>query len=885
MYNLKTMIPWHLLTTMFVVIDKYGIITVANKKACEIFEYPENEIIGKNIFENLLSFPINKMKLQLRENILSKKTNTSQQYTISVLTKRGEKKLIKWEVTPINDYNNNTTVYLFSGEQILSSEINKRNTAEKNLEVTKENLRLKNIALIKENKKLIKAKQKAIDNENKYKQLTDATFEGVAIHINGIALDVNISFSEIFGYSRKELIGQNIIKLCIIKKHHNIIAQNITKNIVTPYEVNGIKKDGTIFPIEIEAKSIKRKADKRILRVAAVRDITKRKNDEKAIREGQKQYQQLFYSMSNAACIVELVIDNTGQAYDYRYLYANPLFLKYLNKEPQEFINKTGNDINASDIPLWINLCKRLESDKKPFSFEYYYKQKHHWYYVKTYYISKNKFGATFYDINGIKEAKQELQDKNDELFNIKENLLLKNRTLTVAKEIIEKNERTYRNLIDNLFDGYYRTDSTGRLVFVSPSVIKMLGYSASELLGNPMELFYTHLKSQELFIERIKNEKIVKGLIFEAITKNRGNIYVKTNSQIVYNSNDEFDGIEGIFSDVTKQLEIEEKFKNSEDKINLLLKYSNNLAVMINPKGIIITCNDDFARAMHKKREELIGNLFFQFLPNEILKKNMKLDRFLKRRIIRRYEREFDNKYYDITINPILDSSNKVKMVALFARDITNIVKTQKEVLRTTIQAEERERLRIAEELHDGVSPMLSALKLYIQSLPKFKKKEVVEELYEKLNSTINETINCLSEISNNLSPHVLQDYGLSAAINNYIERLINVKGIRFKIEINLNGRVNPIIETTIYRIIIELINNTMKHSKANLIYIKVEKKDTIIFKYTDNGIGFDYVEKLKNPKGMGLRNIVSRVKSQHGTIDFISNNGLSVNIRIPLI
>ncbi len=126
------------------------------------------------------------------------------------------------------------------------------------------------------------AAQALKDSEERFKQLSNLTFEGVLIHDKGLAIDLNLSFARIFGYEREELLGKNVIDLIVPKKYHEIIFENIAKDYAQPYEVLGTKKEGQIFPIEIESKRIKIDNNKTV-RVTAIRDITERKKTQRQL--------------------------------------------------------------------------------------------------------------------------------------------------------------------------------------------------------------------------------------------------------------------------------------------------------------------------------------------------------------------------------------------------------------------------------------------------------------------------------------------------------------------------------------------------------------------------------------------------------------------------
>ncbi|MEI7463123.1 MAG: ATP-binding protein [Candidatus Taylorbacteria bacterium] len=119
------------------------------------------------------------------------------------------------------------------------------------------------------------------ESEDRFKKLSNLTFEGILIHNKGVAIDANESFIKMVGYGRDELIGKDVIKLLVSQDDQEKIKTNLTDERPDPYEVILRKKNGTIFPVEIEAKEIKYKNEN--FRVAAIRDISERKQSEKEL--------------------------------------------------------------------------------------------------------------------------------------------------------------------------------------------------------------------------------------------------------------------------------------------------------------------------------------------------------------------------------------------------------------------------------------------------------------------------------------------------------------------------------------------------------------------------------------------------------------------------
>ena len=109
----------------------------------------------------------------------------------------------------------------------------------------------------------------------------------------------------------------------------------------------------------------------------------------------------------------------------------------------------------------------------------------------------------------------------------------------------------------------------------------------------------------------------------------------------------------------------------------------------------------------------------------------------------------------------------------------------------------------------------------------------------------------------------------------------------MQFSFQCLIENRLRSEIEITIYRIVIELINNSLKHSSAKTVRLSVnESGNEVVIVYTDDGVGFDFDKAIKMISGMGLFNIQQRVKSFNGEIDFARSmpTGITYNIRIPL-
>ncbi|MGE4586110.1 MAG: sensor histidine kinase [Mangrovibacterium sp.] len=213
----------------------------------------------------------------------------------------------------------------------------------------------------------------------------------------------------------------------------------------------------------------------------------------------------------------------------------------------------------------------------------------------------------------------------------------------------------------------------------------------------------------------------------------------------------------------------------------------------------------------------------------------------------------------------------------------------SEKRLLKAIIQTEEKERKRFAKDLHDGLGPLLSTVKMSVSSLAQLEHDPASREIVQNTEMIINESIKSLKEISNNLSPHVLNNFGLQRALRNFINKINTARIIRIHLDSNLeNERFNSDMEVVLYRVLCELINNTIKHAKAKNIRICLVKKGkNITIVYTDDGRGMSKertAERSSSVRGMGLSNIFSRINSMKGEISIDSEPGKGMHVTIKV-
>ncbi len=220
----------------------------------------------------------------------------------------------------------------------------------------------------------------------------------------------------------------------------------------------------------------------------------------------------------------------------------------------------------------------------------------------------------------------------------------------------------------------------------------------------------------------------------------------------------------------------------------------------------------------------------------------------------------------------------------------INSEIALQKDIRsKAIIEAEEKERIRIAKDLHDGVGQLLSAAKLNLSNLENSLQSLSTDQdiAFKNALSLVDDSVKEVRVVSHNMMPNTLLKQGLASAVREFITKIQNTPNLKVNLEmVGLNHRLEQEKESVLYRVIQELVSNIIKHAKASQLTLQIIKHDKeLSIVMEDNGIGFD-VSKINMFDGIGLKNIISRVEFINGNIHFDSTQGkgTTVTIEVPL-
>jgi len=801
---------------------KGGIIVEANESMVKLSGYEKEELIGKNIS---FLFEIDELdKKPLRYDLINKGDTVIRERNI--LRKDG--KIIHIEM--------NTKIIDDGRMQALLRDISKRKEAE--------------IAL------------KA--SEEKYKSIFQNSPFGILHYdTNAIITDCNAQFIKIIGSSRNKIIGFNMFTDIKNPKMSHVIKESLLsgKGYYEDWYSSVTAKKNTY--IRALFTNIIDSNNKVISGIGLVEDITEKKKDQEKIKEN-----QLF---------IERIAE---QSPDLIYIFdvkSNKNI--FINKDLNELLgfkkDKSVTDsleileklIHPDDAEQFKNYNDLIDFWDKQYIRKFEYRlmdSKGHW---RWFYGREKEFQRENNEIKSVIGVVSDITDRKN------------------AEQDLRISEEKFKSLATLLPEVVFETNKQGIITFVNLKGYQIFGYSPDDLKKG-LSIFQ-FVATHE--IERVKR-KIgdlsgtfqTAGERYIAISRDGIEFPILLYIDTIKEDN-EIVGFRGIIVNIAALARAQESVKKSEEKFRLLFENSQDAIFITNEKGFI-DCNIKTLEIFgYKSKIELLdqnpANLNPEYQPDGE-KSEIKAKRIFAS-VLKRERKTFEwmhkkqngeTFYSEVSIIPfIIDKKHYIQSII---RDITERKQIEQRIYDAIVETEEKERQRLASDIHDEIGPLLSSLKMYIQSLNNSDDKEKQDFLKSKLQTLIVESINNVREVSNALSPYLLTKYGLNSAIKSTLDTTQELIKTNFATNLN-DDRFGIKYETAYYRIIKELVNNTIKHAKATKINIKLNFINReLVLNYEDNGIGLEEKTLVNSMlSGMGLHNILNRIKSINGRYKFYRN------------
>jgi PAS domain S-box-containing protein len=433
------------------------------------------------------------------------------------------------------------------------------------------------------------------ESELRFRLLSDAAFEGISFSRQGIVLDANHAFSQIFGYETGEIIGKGVKEL-IAPDHLLRVMEYIQSNYESPYEVDGLRKDGSRINLEIRGKQIRIGDD--VKRVTALRDITKRKRAEEVLKESEKKFLRLFMEVSIPLCFVNI----NGVL-----VHINDRFTRLLGYTSSdiptldEWWTKAYPDITYRQWALeaWTSAfqqAKEQKTDIAPTEYNVTCKNGK----ILTIMVGGVMFGddflATFIDITNRKKAEKKILSLNSDLE-------ILNKTL---EENVEKKTRERDNFFNLSNDLLLTASADGYFKDVNPAMLRVLGWSTEELTEFP---FFHFIHPDDVRRTKSEYEQQLKDGKKTVDFVNRYRCKDGSYRWIDWNATAEPDGtIYASARDVTEQKAHEENIKKLHKQNELILNSAGEGIYGVDLDGITTFINPAAAEMLGWKVEDLLG-------------------------------------------------------------------------------------------------------------------------------------------------------------------------------------------------------------------------------------------------------------------------------------
>ncbi len=427
-----------------VITDLYGKITYINKAVTEHLGYKKEELIGKTPTEFVAEKDLPKFAAQTQDVLCGKPLPRS----IECLAKHRDGKEIPMSI-------NISFLYDRDGK---AKEI---------------------IAVSRDVSESKRAEEQLRQSEESFRHLSQATFEGIAIHEEGVLLKANEQFFEIFGYEPQELLGKQAIPMSIAPESIEFVKKQIGSGATTPYEVMGVKKDGTKFPMEIYAKPFEYQG--RMVRVAAFRDITDRKRAKEALRESEEKYRTILDSIEEAYFEVDIAGDFT---------FFNDSLSKILGYSKDELAGMNNRDYMPPESSKKIyNLFNQIYKTGNPIK-------------EVDYEIIRKDGSRGFHELSASL-----MQDEAGQPIGFR-GIAHDITEVKLAEEALKESEEKYRTLFENASEAIVVAQD-GVIKFANPKGEELYGYSKEELASRPLT-YFIHEEDREMVGER--HERRLRG-------------------------------------------------------------------------------------------------------------------------------------------------------------------------------------------------------------------------------------------------------------------------------------------------------------------------------------------------------------------------------------
>jgi len=766
--------------------------------------------------------------------------------------------------------------------------------------------------------------------EDEYRNSFNLSPDPMAVVQDEVVKLVNSAYTKLFGVTQEEIDNGFSLFEHLQEKDNGGVRQRYKerlsgKELEEAHQVEICNKDGKRVPCEAYSSLIQYNGRPALL--AVIRDISKRKQAEKTLRESGTKYEALFEAAGDAIILAK--VSNQG----FVVADCNPRSLEMFGCTHDELIGRTRLDLSPSIQPDGTPSTERamekvqLALEDSPQFFEWQHRRFDGTSFDTENTITKLSLGGEIYiqaiirDITDRKRTQREIKKHRDHLNQMvierTKELQKVNKELqagilkhTQAQKALQDSENKYKALFENAGDAllFMEVGPENRTwcVECNQKTLSLFGCESDDIIGNSPEAFSPETQpdgkpSIEKAARLTKSAMEGQPQDFEWLHHRydtKEPFWVEINlTQLTLGEKSNY--MQAVLHDITERKRADDALKESEETFRLIAETAIEGIYKVNSDGIFVYVNEAYEKMIGYKAGELIGKHYSIVIPEDgrvdaanivgtvtsgtPLKGEFTMVNELGRKfpgyfsMVRQVE-QGDNAGF----TGILHDITELKQAENLIRDLHHQL----------IKSQEDERHTISLELHDRVAQDLSALKISCELLLGYKPlSSGIRNNILEMSANLQKIIKEVRDLSYDLRPAELEELGLTETINHDCKEFSKDHDIHVEflstgmdnIHLDFDTKIN------IYRLVQEALNNIRKHADAGNVKVKcISSFPSIILRIQDDGKGFDTEERLiaaYKEKRMGIRSMKERVGLLQGkmSIESIPGKGTKIFIEIP--
>jgi PAS domain S-box-containing protein len=732
------------------------------------------------------------------------------------------------------------------------------------------------------------------ESEERYRLLTDATFDGIAIHDQGIMIAVNSGLERMFGYGPGELIGKHVLDV-VAGESREMVIDNMKKGEQGPYESVGRRKDGSTFYGEVVIKPCRYKG--RDVRLVAGRDITERKQMEQALRRANDELEQRVAQRTqelvvanDALCVARawqrdlieaiqgIVWECDARTWKFSFVsHQAELVLGYPVRHWLDEPDFWQTHVHPDDRDWVMEYCLTSSREKRKYSFEYRV-------------IAADGRIVWLQDIVTVETDEQGPAILRGIMVDITER--------KQAEEALRESEARFRSLFEEVPIAYQSLDIEGRYLNVNKGLCTLLGYSPDELLDKPFNDFWPP-DARELFPDEFGSFKRNGGETkhLRLRRKDGKEIAVILEGRVQRDLMGHFIRTHCILTDITDQKLIEEDLRRSEVFISSVLENLPNMIFVKDAKNLrFVRLNKAGEELLGYRRHELFGKNDYDFFPEEEADFFTAKDREVLRsgRLLDIPEEPIqtrDNglRFLHTKKIPICSADGTPQYLLGISEDITDrkqaedALRKSEEQLRKAL--EDREQLSL--DLHDNIIQAIYAIGMSLEEC-----RYLFQEDRQAADKKLEHAVASLNRVILDVRNYIVWDrhreisgQQFCAKLSELAVAMKRVQGIHFSLDLAAEAaqRLTPLEAFHILHIVQEAMSNSLRHSKSRSGLVSLQMQGgRVRLEIRDDGVGFNLEDAVG--QGHGLQNMTARAHKLGAHLRIVSKPGSGVQIFVEL-